>query len=454
MKTTNDSHPLMTPQQVVQLQLTLRRARPRWLTIVGSFIFCLLLTGEDCACAQTNYSPYTISTVAGKAMVGGYKDGTNSEARFFYPSGVAVDSAGNIYVGDTKLDVIRKVTAGGVVTTLAGGHLGSADGTGTNAQFFGPVAVEVDSASNVYVADSQNYTIRKITPDGVVTTLAGLAGYRGTADGTNSDARFWDPSGVAVDKAGILYVADSANRTIRQVTPDGVVSTLAGRAEHSGSADGTGTNALFGRPTGVAVDNVGNVYVADRDNHTIRKVTAGGVVTTLAGLAGSYGSVDGTGSAARFHFPSDVAVDSAGNVYVADNNNETIRRVTPGGVVTTLAGLAEHTGSADGTGSAARFASPRGVAVDDAGNLYVADFDNDTIRKGSPALILEPYFLAGGDFHLLVVGPPGSEAVISVSTNLRTWEPVLTNFLTGGYLNFTDTSVSNFHFHFYRAKLK
>ncbi|HKI68289.1 MAG TPA: hypothetical protein VKA67_01780, partial [Verrucomicrobiae bacterium] len=206
--------------------------------------------------------------------------------------------------------------------------------------------------------------------------------------------------------------------------------------------------------TGVAVDNVGNVYVADRDNHTIRKVTAGGVVTTLAGLAGSYGSVDGTGSAARFHFPSDVAVDSAGNVYVADNNNETIRRVTPGGVVTTLAGLAEHTGSADGTGSAARFASPRGVAVDDAGNLYVADFDNDTIRKGSPALILEPYFLAGGDFHLLVVGPPGSEAVISVSTNLRTWEPVLTNFLTGGYLNFTDTSVSNFHFHFYRAKLK
>ena len=178
---------------------------------------------------------------------------------------------------------------------------------------------------------------------------------------------------MAVDGSGNVYVADSGNYTIRKITPAGVVSTLAGLAGSSGSADGTGSAARFYYPTGVAVDGSGNVYVADTGNYTIRKITPAGVVSTLAGLAGSTGSADGTGSAARFYYPYGVAVDGSGNVYVADTGNYTIRKITPAGVVSTLAGTAGSSGSADGTGSAARFNYPTGVAVDGSGNVYVAD---------------------------------------------------------------------------------
>src|SRR5947209_203745 len=204
------------------------------------------------------------------------------------------------------------------------------------------------------------------------TTLAGQASI-GSADGTGGVARFYVPSGVATDSSGNVYVADLLNSTIRKITPAGVVTTLAGLAGVTGSADGTGGAARFYRPTGVATDSSGNVYVADQYNHTIRKITPAGVVTTLAGLAGSYGSADGTGSAARFNGPNGVATDSSGNVYVADTYNNTIRKITPAGVVTTLAGLAVSVGSADGTGSAARFNDPSGVATDSSGNVRVAD---------------------------------------------------------------------------------
>ena len=213
----------------------------------------------------------------------------------------------------------------------------------------------VDAAGNVYVADTGNDTIRKITPAGVVTTLAGTAGQAGSADGTGTAARFNEPDGVAVDAAGNVYVADTNNDTIRKITPAGVVTTLAGTAGQAGSADGTGAAAQFNAPEGVAVDGAGNVYVADTGNDTIRKITPAGVVTTLAGTAGQVGSADGTGSAARFNDPDGVAVDGAGNVYVADTINDTIREITPAGVVTTLAGSPGQYGSADGTGAAAQF---------------------------------------------------------------------------------------------------
>src|SRR5207245_1130651 len=269
-------------------------------------------------------------------------------------TGVAVDGAGNIYVADSGNYTIRKVTSCGIVSTLAGlaGSIGSADGTGSDARFDFPVGVAVDSAGNVYVGDSGNHTIRKITPSGVVSTLAGVAGSSGSVDGASSAARFYQPAGTAVDTTGNVYVADSGNYTIRKITPSGVVSTLAGVAGSSGSADGTGSAARFYNPRGVAVDSAGNVYVADTQNYTIRKITPAAVVSTLAGLAGSSGSVDGTGSAARFYNPIGVAVDSAGNVYVADALNHTIRKITPAGVVSTMAGLARNIGSVDGMGSA------------------------------------------------------------------------------------------------------
>lgn len=189
--------------------------------------------------------------------------------------------------------------------------------------------VAVDSAGNVYVADTGNHTIRKVTSKGVATTLAGLAGSKGGVDGTGSMARFCYPEGVAVDKVGNVYVADSLNETIRKVTPEGSVTTLAELAGSLGSADGKGSEARFNGPQGVAVDLAGNIYVADTGNRTIRKITSAGVVTTLAGKVGSNGNADGTGSLARFGYPARVAVDCAGNVYVINSDNSTILKGSP-----------------------------------------------------------------------------------------------------------------------------
>jgi hypothetical protein len=327
------------------------------------------------------------STLAGTAGVWGSTDGTGPAARFYYPSGVAADSEANVYVADAWNCTIRKITPAGVTSTFAGtaGSCGSADGTGPDARFQGAGGVATDSAGHVYVADTWNSTVRKITATGVTTTFAGTACSSGSDDGTGPAARFYDPYGIAVDSSMNVYVADTRNHTIRKITPEGVTTTLAGTAGSSGSNDGTGHAARFDFPEGVATDSAGNVYVGDSGNHTIRKITPTGVTTTLAGTAGSSGSIDGAGAAARFYYPAGVATDSAGNVYVADYYNQTIRKITPTGVTTTLAGTAGLSGSVDGTGPAARFDRPRGVATDSVGNVYVADYNDCTIRKITPA---------------------------------------------------------------------
>jgi streptogramin lyase len=336
-----------------------------------------------------------VTTVAGLAGQYGTTDGTGSAARFNTPNSVAVDAQDNIYVADSYSHTIRKIAPGGVVTTFAGlaNSPGSTDGTGDVARFNQPWTVAVDSANNVYVADNFNHVIRKITSSGVVTTLAGSAGNPGSADGAGSAARFYHPASVAVNSAGVVYVGDGANNTIRKITPDRVVTTVAGvpQQEGGGSADGTGSSASFANPSGVALDVARNVYVADTSNNTIRKITPAGVVTTLAGLAGSPGSDDGTGSAARFYIPKGVAADTTGNVYVADTQNCTIRKITPTGTVTTLAGLAGSPGNVDGVGSNARFAYPLGLAVDTSGNVYVADQDNYSIRKITPEAVVTTF---------------------------------------------------------------
>ena len=324
---------------------------------------------------------YVFTTLAGRAPQAGSADGTGTAARFYNPGGIVWDATGNLVVADSANSTIRKITPAGVVTTLAGsaGNGGSADGTGSAARFGGLGGAAIDGAGNVYVTDNNN-TVRKITSTGVVTTLAGLAGNSGTADGTGSAARFNGPGGVAIDLSGNLYVTDCGT-TLRKITPTGVVTTLAGMAWNSGHADGTGSAAQFNGPRGIAVDPSGNVYVADGNNNTLRKVTPTGVVTTFAGLAGASGSTDGTGSAARFRDPGGLAFDGAGNLYVADSGNHTIRKMTPAGVVTTLAGLAGNDGDADGLGTAARFAFPVWVSVNAGGTVAVADSGNNTIRS-------------------------------------------------------------------------
>jgi len=318
-----------------------------------------------------------VSTLAGSGTASS-GNGIGNTAQFNLPAGVAVDSSGNVYVADSDNHRIRKITPAGVVSTFAGtGTEGHADGTGTTAQFKRPAGVVVDSSGNAFVADSVNHLIRKITPAGVVSTFAGT-GTEGHADGTGTEAQFHGPLGVAVDSSGNVYVADANNHLIRKITPAGVVSTFAGTGTE-GHADGTGTEAQFHGPLGVAVDSSGNVYVADADNNRIRKITPAGVVSTFAGT-GTEGFADGTATTAQFYHPSGVAVDSSGNVYVADSGNHRIRKITPAGVVSTLAGSGTAS-SGNGTGTTAQFKRPTGVAVDSFGNFYVTDYSNHRIRK-------------------------------------------------------------------------
>lgn len=348
------------------------------------------------AAALAAFAQSTISQFAGLAGASGSADGSVSVARFTSPAAVAVDASGNVYVVESVNNTLRLLSAVGDVTTLAGtaGASGSTDSTNSAARFKTPSGVAVDTGGNIYVADYGNHTIRKVTAAGTVTTFAGLAGSAGSADGTGAAARFSNPAGVAVDSAGNVYVADTANSTIRKITPGGVVSTLAGTAGSFGSTDATGAAARFFLPFGVAVDSGGTVYVADTYNQTIRMVTAGGVVTTLAGTKGSPGSADGTGTAAQFRSPRSVAVDSTGSLYVADYDNDVIRKISSGGVVTTLAGTAGSPGSTDADGSSARFRGPSGIAVDIAGNIYIADSGNHSIRRGlkpsAPAISTQP----------------------------------------------------------------
>jgi sugar lactone lactonase YvrE len=339
-----------------------------------------------------------VTTLAGWPGISGTNDGVGATARFNDPRGVTVDSSGNVYVADWQNHLIRRVTSAGEVTTIAGsaGIQGCADGAGTAAQFMFPTGLTVDGETNVFIADTYNHTIRKLTSVGVVTTLAGSLIQAGSVDSTGSAARLYYPVSVAFDNTGIMYVGDMSNETIRKVTIGGGVTTLAGNVRVSGTNDGIGGAALFDWPSGVAVDRGGTLYVADMYNHTIRKMTSEGVVTTLAGLGGVSGSANGTGSAARFYWPFAVALDGSDNLIVADAGNDTIRKVTTNGVVTTLAGLAGVLGTNNGIGFAARFNRPSGVAVDSAGNIFVGDYGNHTIRKVTTTGVVTTLAGSGG----------------------------------------------------------
>lgn len=364
-----------------------------------------------------------VTTLAGTAGACGYDDGTGSAARFCYPNGIVADPAtGNLYV--TSDGRIRQVTPAGVVTTFAGSiDGGSTNGTGTAARFAFPWGIAIDGDGNLYVTELYGDVIRKITPGAFVSTLAGRTAVWGFVDATGVSARFSSPVGLARDTAGNILVADDANTAIRQITPAGVVTTIAGSPGSSAAVDGPLASATFGDPTGLAVDASNRIYVAEKFTHVIRRI-ADGNVTTLAGSPNQAGATNATGSDARFNNPSDLVVDAAGNVYVADSENHAIRRITPAGVVTTFAGEAGTPGALNATGGSARFQSPGGIAMDASGNLYVADTGNYAIRKITPAGVVTTY--AGG------LGVPGNDD--GSAATARFYDPMGIDVMSDGTL--------------------
>ncbi len=399
-----------------------------------------------------------VTTLAGTAGLPGSTDATGATARFKSPTAIALDSAsGVLYIADTGNHVIRRLDiATRAVTTLAGTAVttgSTVNASGATARFNGPIAIALNAArTTLYVADQAGQTIRQIVVSGAaVTTLAGSSGVAGSADGTGGAARFNQPKGLALDGAGYLYVSEANGCRIRRLQlSDNQVTTLAGGYLQADSVNATGTAARFNQPAGMAYDSAGgrllvadalnaqvralnlatlavttlagpplskgandgagltarfrvprhlardaagNLYVADRDNHTLRKVAPNGTVTTLAGLAGTAATVDGTGAAARFNQPVGVAVTADGSlIYVSEAGGHVVRRVTSAGAVTTLAGLAGSSGAVNGTGTTARFNQPAGLALDASGNVCVADFGNHAIRKiTSPGGVVTTY---------------------------------------------------------------
>lgn len=316
---------------------------------------------------------YNFTTLAGLAFNTGTTDGTGSGARFNTPHGVAVSATGDVYVSSSISHTIRKITSGGVVTTIAGqaGVSGGTDATGTAASFNGPRGLALNAGGTVlYVADTNNNRIRKIDlSNNAVTTLT---------SSTNS------PTALVVDSSDNVYYT-SWDHTVRKVTPAAVISIVAGAGNNPGTLNGTAGAARFNGPMGIAMDSSGNLYIADSNNAMIRKITMpSAVVTTYAGQPQGYGYTDGPADSATFSSPSGIAVDSIGNVFVADNSSGVIRKISPTRQVTTIGGQAYWGGYSDGIGSDARFNAPAGLAVNSAGTLHFAENYNHVIRRGAP----------------------------------------------------------------------
>ncbi|HEY9173910.1 MAG TPA: NHL repeat-containing protein [Verrucomicrobiae bacterium] len=372
-----------------------------------------------------------VSTFAGLPAGAGFANGTGTEARFQDPSGVWVSNTGGVTVVD-RTHTLRHITASGVTTTLAGAAWlgGTNDGVGPAARFRVPVALAGSPDGTLFVADQNNHVIRKVAPDLTVATLAGGHGVAGAVDATGLAARFRSPMGVLFAPDGLLYVADTGNHTLRKIGADGQVTTLAGLSGSQGSKDGFASAARFRGPRGLAWDREGFLYVADTENHTIRRVATNGNVTTWAGKAGEPGATDGFVSAARFNRPTGIAVDTAGNVFIADRNNHLIRMIDTNWMVTTIGGSAGREGGVDGVGSAALFSNPEGIAVDAQGSLYIADTGNHRVVHGTLPLAGGELSFANavgmtrvteGVFRTWLQGASGSTVAVEASADLNQW---------------------------------
>jgi uncharacterized protein (TIGR03437 family) len=329
-----------------------------------------------------------ITTLAGNGVAAYSGDGgPASAAALNHSKGIAVDAAGNVYIADMDNARIRQVTPTGMINTVAGNGFRGASGDGgsaTSASFSDISAVTIDLYGNLYIADSSNRRIRRVTPNGIVTTIAGtgVEGFSGEG-GAAASAMLGRPVALAVDAVGNLYFADSTNQRVRRIGVDGVITTVAGNGVDAYSGDGgPAVSASLGFPLGVAFDAAGNLYVADGDNNRVRRITPGGIISTIAGNGhGGFSGDGGPATAASINIPSDVAVDGAGNLYIADAGNNRVRKVDTSGAITTVAGNGTDGFSGDGGPSTqAMLNYPWGLAVDGAGTVYISDRVNSRVR--------------------------------------------------------------------------
>ena len=392
--------------------MTLWRFTRYQFSTLFSLSFVLILT----ACADKpnvdqdiplEHTPFRYSVTEGPLPEGaGATDALGTNAKFNKPQGLAIDLKGNLYLADMGNQTIRKISSKGSVTTLAGSPAvpGSIDGKGGEARFYGAQSIAVDTSGYLYVVDRNNNGIRKINTDGEVSTVAGSIDdlkivtegktitqtgtipIAGITNGRGVAARFSFPQGIAIDHRGNLFVTDG--NTVRKITKAGDVTTFAGKLpirfeDFGGYADGVGEAARFNHPTGITVDEKDNLYVVDASK-IIRRITPDGTVSTLAGSADSGGNIDGKGKAARFSGLRGITVDAVGNLYVCDAINHNIRKISNEGMVSTLVGSIKLSGQLDDVTPADRLLDPVGIVVDPFGNLYVSDAIYQSIRKITP----------------------------------------------------------------------
>ena len=423
-----------------------------------------------------------IKTVAGNGTQGYSGDGGSATAaELYYPRGVAVDASGNLFIADVDNNVIRKVSNKGIITTVAGNGYGAGTGNGgysgdggsaISAELYWPSGVAVDASGNLFIADLGNSRIRKVSTSGIITTVAGngTQGYSG--DGGSADsAELYLPTGVAVDVSGNLFIADDGNNRIRKVSTSGIITTVAGNGNNDYSGDGgSATSAELFWPSGVAVDASGNLFIADYYNHRIRRVSTNGIITTVAGNGkGGYSGDGGSADSAELYYPASVAMDASGNLFIADATNNRIRKVSTSGVITTLAGNGYRDVNSNGgysgdggSATAAALNTPRGVAVDASGNLFIADQYNYRIRKvtvGTVPVTLASFTAIANNKTIITNWHTSTELntanfVIQHSTDGNSFSDIATVKATGSGANgysFTDTHPIN-GINYYRLK--
>ena len=357
--------------------------------ICSSLIFNRLCNKKPLNLGKTHdYYSVKVSTIAGQNYSNTNIDGNGTNATFLSPFGITNDKKGNKYIVQSD-GIVRRIDSANNITTITGqsGKFSFADGYGTNALFSGPRGIAIDSFNNLYVTDVNNRIIRRIDSSGNVTTIAGQVGVSGSTDGIGTNALFSFPFGITIDENNNLYITDIGNNNIRKISSQMIVTTIAGQVGASGYADGVGTQATFNVPRGICCDVLGNIYIADTYNYIIRKITPLGIVSTIAGQPGVSGFKDGIGTNSLFGGNNGlrgITCDSLGRIFVSDGQNNMIRLIETNGTVSSIAGNYQFSGNSDGLGPDSLFNTPIGITIDQSGALYIVDSKNKTIRKAEP----------------------------------------------------------------------